>query len=316
MEITMYFYYAYDFIIESDFPIPVFEDYSTLPKDCKSSMIKIRKIDKREKEEIINANDCNLLTMKYYPLIAYRTSKHIVLKCLDLYFVAVSLTGEEIYIDLDSEDSQMAINVAMGGALSICMFLHGYSPLHATAVEYNDKPLVFIAPSKTGKSTLEHFFLNKGCKSIADDVLPVKFFNNNGYCFSAKNLKIKTDTKLASIFNIPLDIANIVTPLEDKYWLSLSPEKHSFSNHNLNCIFYLNPSNDYNDVFITPISKIDSIKLLIENLHFVQFYPKEKREKILDSVLINFKNVDIYSVNYKKEFCNITKIIDVIYDFI
>lgn len=312
----MYHYYAYDFIIESDFAIPVFEDYAFFPKDCESSVIKIRKLNKTEKEEIFNDSNSVVLTTKYYPLIAYRTNKHIVLKCLDFYFVAVSLTGKEIFVDLDSVDSQMAINVAMGGALSICMFLHGYSPLHATAVEYNEKPLVFIAPSKTGKSTLAHFFLDKGCKSITDDVLPIKLLNNHASCFSAKNLKIKTDTKLASIFNITLDIVNIVTPLENKYWLSLPPEKHSSNNHNLNCIFYLNPSDDYNDVSITPISKIDSIKLLIENLHFIQFYPKEKREKIIDDVLINFRNVDVYAVNYRKEFCNITKIINVIYDFI
>ncbi len=312
----MYYYYIYNFIIESDFEISLFEDYADIPRASNLTVIKLRRLNKEKKDEIFSAKTWDILTMKYFPLIPYGTEKHIVLKFLDLYFVAVSLTGKEIIVDLDSKDPKMSINVAMGGALSICMALHGYSPLHAMAVEYNKKPLVFIAPSKTGKSTLEYFFLNNGCKSITDDVLPVKLLNDKSTCFSSKNLKIKTDTKLASRFNIPLDISNIVTPLENKYWLSLSLEQHSHINHNLEYIFYLNPSNDYEEVLLTPISKIDSINMLVENLHFVQFYPKTKRNEAIKNVLINFKNIDVYSVNYKKEFHNITKIIDVIYSFV
>lgn len=312
----MYCYYVYDFIIESDFEISIFEEYADIPKSSNSTIIKFRKLNKEKKNEIFSAKTWDILTCNYFPLIPYITEKHIILKFLDLYFVAVSLTGKEIIVDLDSKDSKMSVNVAMGGALSICMALHEYSPLHAMAVEYNKKPLVFIAPSKTGKSTLEHFFLNNGCKSITDDVLPVKLLNNKSTCFSSKNLKIKTDTKLASLFNIPLNISNIVTPLENKYWLSIPSEQHSHINHNLKYIFYLNPSNDYKDVLLTPISKINSINLLVENLHYVQFYPKNERDKAIKNILINFKNIDIYSVNYKKEFDNITKIVDAIYNFV
>lgn len=306
----MYYYYAYNFIIESDFQIPIFEGCAPDLINIDVESISIRKLTKEKKDEILEKEVCSILSMKYPPLTPYLTDKYLILKCLNMYLVVVDLSGERIYVDLDSIDPAMSMNVALGGALSICMAIHGYTPLHAMAVEYKNKPLTFIAPSKAGKSTLEYYLINNGCKSITDDVLPVKMLNNIPTCFSSKYLKIKIDTKLASMFEIPLDIKNIVTPYENKYWLSLPFEKHSQINHSLNCFFYLNPSNDHQDFSITRISRLDSINLIVKNLHFIQFYPTNLRNQAVKNALENLKNINFYSINYKKKFENIAKIID------
>ena len=48
-----------------------------------------------------------------------------------------------------------------------------YDMLHMGAIEINGRACLFAAPSFGGKSTLTHFFLQKGHKLIADDRLPV-----------------------------------------------------------------------------------------------------------------------------------------------
>lgn len=45
----------------------------------------------------------------------------------------------------------------------------GYDFIHAAAVEVDDKPILFIAPSTGGKSTLGDYFLKRGHPMLSDD---------------------------------------------------------------------------------------------------------------------------------------------------
>jgi hypothetical protein len=57
---------------------------------------------------------------------------------------------------------------------------HMYDFLHGGAVEVNSKPIMFIAPSMGGKSTLTDFFLKQGHTLISDDKIPT-FIKNDGF---------------------------------------------------------------------------------------------------------------------------------------
>ena len=125
----------YNFIIESDFEIQACDKLIFPSKNNKFEIIKYRRLTQEKKAEIYYCSTYDMFTLKYYPLVAYETDKYIILRYLDYYFVAISLNDNEIIVDLDSVDPKMSVNVAIGGALSICMFLLGYIPLHATALE-------------------------------------------------------------------------------------------------------------------------------------------------------------------------------------
>lgn len=314
----MFYYYLYDFIIESDFKIKACEcemyKYSKLQNI--NNVIKYRKLTYTKKKEIYECTNWSYLTLKYYPLIAYETNKYIILRYLDLYFVAISRSAKEIFVDIDSVDSKMSINVALGGALSICMYTVGYLPIHASSVDYNNNPIVFIAPSKTGKSTLQHYMLKSGCKSITDDVLPIKIYNEEILCYSSKNLKIKIDKFLANRLNISVEESNIVTDLENKYWMSLNPDVRSHKNYKLKYMFLLDPSTYCRDVTIQKISKIEKFHTVIANCHFIQFTPDESRNEIIHNIVNIFKYIDIYKISYEKKYNIIPQVIKEVFDFV
>jgi hypothetical protein len=54
--------------------------------------------------------------------------------------------------------------------------------LHCSAVEIDDKAIVFLAPFKSGKSTLTNYMCNHGARLIADDVLPTFIKDNQIMC--------------------------------------------------------------------------------------------------------------------------------------
>ena len=313
----MFYYYLYDFIIESDFRIKACECemYKNSKLQNMNNVIKYRKLTQAKKKEIYECTNWSYLTLKYYPLIAYETDKYIILRYLDLYFVAVSIGTKEIFVDINSVDSKMSINVALGGALSICMYTVGYLPIHASSVDYNNNPIIFIAPSKTGKSTLQHYMLESGCKSITDDVLPIKIYNEDILCYSSKNLKIKIDKFLANRFNISVEESDIVTNLEDKYWMSLNSDIHSNKNYRIRYMFLLAPSTYCSDVMIQKISKIEKLQTIIENCHFIQFTPNRSRNEIINNVVNIFKDIDIYKISYEKKYNIIPRIIEKVIDF-
>lgn len=53
-----------------------------------------------------------------------------------------------------------------------------YDFLHGGAVEVNNKPIIFIAPSMGGKSTLTNLFLQQGHTLLSDDKIPTYIKNN------------------------------------------------------------------------------------------------------------------------------------------
>jgi len=60
-----------------------------------------------------------------------------------------------------------------------------YNFLHAGAVEVNGKPILFIAPSMGGKSTMTDFFMKQGHVMISDD--KVATFENDGQIFAVSS---------------------------------------------------------------------------------------------------------------------------------
>jgi hypothetical protein len=72
------------------------------------------------------------------------------------------------------ELSQLDREIIAGPALVLALALRGVWSLHASAVLYKDKGLVFLGESRQGKSTLAAYCSqNPGWRLVADDILPV-----------------------------------------------------------------------------------------------------------------------------------------------
>jgi len=60
-----------------------------------------------------------------------------------------------------------------------------YVLLHCSAVMIDDKAVVFLAPFKSGKSTLTNYMCHHGAKLITDDVLPTYIADDRVYCVAS-----------------------------------------------------------------------------------------------------------------------------------
>lgn len=68
-------------------------------------------------------------------------------------------------------------------ALPIFFIVEGiYNFLHAGAVEINENPILFVAPSMGGKSTMTDYFMKHGHKMISDD--KVATFQKDGHFYA------------------------------------------------------------------------------------------------------------------------------------
>ncbi len=63
----------------------------------------------------------------------------------------------------------------LGSAMGLLLHQRGLLPLHANAVEVDDRAVAFIGHSGSGKSTLAAWFHDKGYQVLADDVCVVRF---------------------------------------------------------------------------------------------------------------------------------------------
>jgi hypothetical protein len=60
-------------------------------------------------------------------------------------------------------------------------FERGYDFIHAAAVEVDNQPILFIAPSTGGKSTLGDYFLQRGHAMLSDDKVATFFHQHQFY---------------------------------------------------------------------------------------------------------------------------------------
>ena len=107
--------------------------------------------------------------------------------CLEVEdVVTFTWTGGEPIIDYELHDKGTQ-PLLVFWFVHIFLPLHltlerGYDFIHASAVEVDERPILFIAPSTGGKSTLGDYFLKQGHPMLSDD--KVATFLNDGHYFA------------------------------------------------------------------------------------------------------------------------------------
>ena len=68
----------------------------------------------------------------------------------------------------------------------------GYDFIHAAAIEVDSSPVLFIAPSNGGKSTLADYFLKQGHALLSDDKVATFFYE--GVFWAAPSPRLRSMT--------------------------------------------------------------------------------------------------------------------------
>jgi len=148
-----------------------------------------------------------------------------------------------------------------------------YYFLHAGAVEVDNKPILFIANSFGGKSTLTNYFVNKNHIFISDDKVGV----------------YKKDNAIISVPSYPFH-----RPYRRMEDLGVKVDNFSKSNKEIFCIFNLVKSDSKSKINISKISGIEKFKALRYATDIDLSVNKESRFSILSDI---GNKIDIYNIS-------------------
>ena len=92
----------------------------------------------------------------------------------DIIRALVSRNGEEVTLQVFTEDDFQLRSFIYGQVLSACLLLKDYYLLHGACVKIGDKAVGFCGASGVGKSTLAWGFMKEGYTVYSDDVIALK----------------------------------------------------------------------------------------------------------------------------------------------
>jgi len=145
---------------------------------------------------------------------------------------------------------------------------------HASSTLVNNNPIIFIAKSMSGKTTLNNYFLQKKHKFITDDILPI-FLSNDSINCTLSFPYYKPYRKDEHIGNYTSLFNNQFTPI------------HS--------IYILSPYHTKQTIDIIEIKGFEKIKVLKEHSLIYRFkFNREEQYKVL---LRLSKELKIFSIH-------------------
>ncbi len=167
-----------------------------------------------------------------------------------------------------------------------------YYLLHAGAVEIENTPVLFIADSFGGKSTLTDFFIKKGHTMISDD-------------------KVATFEKNNMIFSVPsYPYHRPYRKMED---LGLFVKNFAEESKPINCILNLVKSDDNSDIIFNKISGIEKFKALKYATDIDLPINQKQRFKALTNIA---NKVDIYDITIPWDLNRLEEVYQAILEFI
>lgn len=88
--------------------------------------------------------------------------------------------GNEIFVSpINDSDEDYHRLYILGTCMGAILMQRKILPLHGSAIAIDGKAYAFVGDSGVGKSTLASAFLKKGYQLMSDDVIPVKFSDEN-----------------------------------------------------------------------------------------------------------------------------------------
>jgi len=147
--------------------------------------------------------------------------------------------------------------------------------IHGSAVEIEDKSILFLAPYKSGKSTLANYIVHQGHKLITDDILATFIKDNNIYYTPSHPYS---------------------NPFEKGRYLGTYMRSHKKSFDTLDQVYIIQNSSENTDINIKHIKGLEKFQLVRKNsLLYSMPYIRVNHEKHL-GILLN--SVDFFILSY------------------
>ena len=116
----------------------------------------------------------------------------VYLKAENVFEAIVAADGRTVTCrTLGETDARSVEANLLNFALSTCLTLRGEEPLHSTAVEIGGRAIGLLGRSGAGKSTLAAFLIGRGARLVTDDMLRLRFDDNDGVFAFAGPCRLK-----------------------------------------------------------------------------------------------------------------------------
>jgi hypothetical protein len=86
----------------------------------------------------------------------------------------MALNGTELLVETTTTDESLLSLFTMSEAVGLLLFQRGYFLLHGSAIQINDKGIVFVGQPGAGKSTTVAAFANRGVRIMSDDLVCIR----------------------------------------------------------------------------------------------------------------------------------------------
>ena len=164
MQLSNYYYTAYGLRIGSEITLPLLKEIQTNTVDLTIKLGRIPEILPLAPTKIHRAGlDAQFaqfgdrLWLDWSPIISF-----------------VAIKGNELIVDTALTDEKILSLFILSEALGLILFQKGYFLLHGSAIQLNNKGIVFVGEPGAGKSTTVAAFAQKGVSIISDDMVCIR----------------------------------------------------------------------------------------------------------------------------------------------
>ncbi|WP_017258236.1 phosphoenolpyruvate carboxykinase (ATP) [Pedobacter arcticus] len=229
--------------------------------------------------------------------------------------------GKNVFCNYQIEVSPQTVSSLIKGNIKkFCLQEQGYFCLHASAMQINEKIILFMGKKGAGKSTLASFFHLQGHDIWCDDYSLLQQEKNCFLSYQGEtSLKINPD--ILSALNIPKQKVKNVFDLSDGFKKSnqykTSSSKVYFRNdkpvENSNpkqvaAVFFLQQRSFDPALLIEPMKKSEALSTLMEEILLPGFNSKEYLKTYFQSSLKLLEHVPCYKIHASNEITRISEV--------
>ncbi|GAB4015807.1 serine kinase [Spirosoma koreense] len=165
MDLFRYYYTAYGLKISSEIPLAYLKELAPTPTDV---TIRRQSFDANPSWQPTKLHRAGLSAQ-----VARDGADRLWLDWSPLArFLAVG--GKDLFVDTASADEDLLSLFTMSEAMGLLLFQRGYFLLHGSAIQLNNKGIVFIGEPGAGKSTTLAAFANRGVSIMSDDLVCIR----------------------------------------------------------------------------------------------------------------------------------------------
>jgi hypothetical protein len=217
--------------------------------------------------------------------------------------------GNEIRIDLKTNTDLNEFKIFLYGTCFAALLLQNKTVcLHGAGIVKDGKANLFLGYSGMGKSTLTSYFIKQGYQFLGDDVLPLKFDQNQ---------QVQVGTSVPTIKLWEDNLLNLGVTTETGVQIRTDVPKFRYAYRSqlaegyfpIGRIFVLNWSNDSTALEWQVLSTIESLFYFREHIYRPQFIDQpDEMQLMLDLITSIATNHQIILINGKKTFESLSKI--------